>query len=279
MKGQLPLKIPRRSLTTCLLMLLVMLPACGGPSAEDAWLAVREIPPCQAQAEPEPVSRGIVRYCGPISAASVHAVKEMLAQQDASLLVLSSLGGEILPAIDLAEFLKARQIRLQVSGVCLSACAQFILFGAPELFVTDRTVVGMHHNQNVLNRLRGEVAIPDWLAEIADAELRFYEAHSVPDDIIFGPFHRLDATCIENLLNNGVSVRMGYNYYMPDEGTFQRLYSGKLASPWPTEAEVSRNIERVIRSGGTVGYLQRLVYGPLLEDALTPVEALPLCEQ
>jgi hypothetical protein len=242
------------------------------------WIPASELGQCDTHRPISILNAQTVRYCGEISERLVDEVISELSIPGRNSLVLSSLGGETFAAIKLADFLSHRRIRLQISGLCHSACAQIVLFGASELFVSERTIVGLHYNQNVINQLKGAPASKD-MELLAKAERDFYRRYSVPESILFGPITTLQPICIAEFVEEGPRTGIKvlfpkHAYYMPDEVTFRTWYKGNLVSEWPSELEISALLERVAHRQPD-SYL-RVLYGPL--DQINARQfRLPVC--
>lgn len=246
--------------------------------AETWWIPTKQLPRCDRNTPISVLHAHAVRYCGDISEQLVDEVIRELSIPGRNVLVLSSLGGETSAAIKLADFLNDRGVKLQISGICHSACAQFIIFGARELFVSQRTLVGFHYNQNVINELRGAPASEE-MERLAEAELEFYRRHAVPETVLFGPIATLQPSCIAEFIDEGRQTGLrvllsNHSYFMPDQQTFTSWYPGILASEWPSKVEISVLLERV-KPGQPDRHL-RVLYGSLDQSYVRPFR-LPVC--
>ena len=181
----------------------------------------------------------------------------------------------------LADFLGEHEIRLQIAGVCMSACAQYVIFGAPQLFVAERTVVGFHHSQSAMNAMMATALteVPSGNEAVAHQEVRFYARHSVPETILLAPVYARGLICVVRPSPDGlpanITFRAAHQYVMPDETTFRKLYAGELKSAWPDEPEIREHLDqpRLLRLKNE----WRLSYGEWTENASGPLRAT-ICE-
>lgn len=164
----------------------------------------------------------------------------------------------------------------------MSACAQYVIFGAPQLFVAQRTVVGFHHSQTAMNAMMAMTLteVPGDNVEVALQEVQFYVRHSVPEAILLAPVHARGLICVVRPKPEdppaGTPFRAAHRYVMPDETTFRRFYSGELKSPWPDEPEIREHLNqpRLRRLKDE----WRLKYGKWPEDDPGPLRAT-ICEK
>lgn len=62
------------------------------------------------------------------------------------LLIIRSAGGDVDPSLDLAEVIHQRNIRVNVTGHCLSGCAIAVLSAANRLTIAPDAIIGFHHS-------------------------------------------------------------------------------------------------------------------------------------
>ncbi|MCV2351449.1 hypothetical protein [Paucibacter sp. Y2R2-4] len=80
---------------------------------------------------------------GTIDAGDAEAFERALTD-DIQLVQVRSPGGLLLEAMRIGKTLKAKQLNVEIVGLCASACAQLILPGAHILKIKDGSVIAMH---------------------------------------------------------------------------------------------------------------------------------------
>ena len=93
-------------------------------------------------------------YDGRIDDAAVELIKRHTSQ--GSVLNISSLGGQISSAIELANYVHDNKIQVVLTGACISACAEFILPASESVVFTEKTIIGFHGNQYIFRELYRE---------------------------------------------------------------------------------------------------------------------------
>jgi hypothetical protein len=89
-------------------------------------------------------------YRGPISAENNAGFFARVAGQPVRLLLIDSAGGDVAAAIDLADWVHARQLDIAVTGVCLSSCANYVFPAARQKEIRPGAVVAWHGNYHHL---------------------------------------------------------------------------------------------------------------------------------
>jgi len=89
-------------------------------------------------------------YRGAISAENNAGFFARVAGQPVRLLLIDSAGGDVAAAIDLADWVHARQLDIAVTGVCLSSCANYVFPAARQKEIRPGAVVAWHGNYHHL---------------------------------------------------------------------------------------------------------------------------------
>jgi hypothetical protein len=89
-------------------------------------------------------------YRGAISAENNAGFFARVAGQPVRLLLIDSIGGDVAAAIDLADWVHARQLDIAVTGVCLSSCANYVFPAARQKEIRPGAVVAWHGNYHHL---------------------------------------------------------------------------------------------------------------------------------
>lgn len=92
------------------------------------------------------VAQNQIVIIGQITHITVGQVKIALEKiPDAKELVVDSVGGDVVSAIEIARIVRERNLTLVVDGRCFSACANFIFVAAKHKRVLPGSLVGIHH--------------------------------------------------------------------------------------------------------------------------------------
>lgn len=67
-------------------------------------------------------------------------------------LVITSGGGEVVASIIAGFIIKNQNIKLDVIGVCLSSCANYLATATPQLTVRDFSILGLHGGANMSDK-------------------------------------------------------------------------------------------------------------------------------
>ena len=89
-------------------------------------------------------------YSGTISAENNAAFFVRVARQPLKRLLIDSGGGDVAAAIELADWVHARQLDITVTGVCLSSCANYVFPAARHKEILPGTIVAWHGNYHHL---------------------------------------------------------------------------------------------------------------------------------
>ena len=105
------------------------------------------------------VSNGMLIYDGPITGGAVleamRAVRE--SEQPIHTLKITSPGGDVAAGIEFGYFVKEKDLTVEVSELCFSACANYVLPAAKNVVIQTNSLIGWHGgaspNQAVLNTI------------------------------------------------------------------------------------------------------------------------------
>jgi len=89
-------------------------------------------------------------YEGAISAENNAGFFARFAGQPVRVLLIDSGGGEVAAAIDLANWVHARQLDIVVTGMCLSSCANYVFPAARHKEIRPGAIVAWHGNYHHL---------------------------------------------------------------------------------------------------------------------------------
>lgn len=160
-----------------------------------------------------------LHICGVIDFEFVEEAERYFDENSIRKIILSSAGGVSSEAIEFAEQLNAKSIALEVHGVCLSACASFLLMLTDQVLVEEGALVGFHQTAfaqlGMMNRL---LRTPPEDRPVRKIDLDRLKVQSFSETAAFSragvdvsalsePFEMLGVRCI-----NGVSVVDGAQY-------------------------------------------------------------------
>lgn len=83
-------------------------------------------------------------FNGPINKVSTTQAVEILESKPVKTLVISSTGGSVHYALDIAEYIQAENIDIVVNHYCISSCANYFFLAARYKYVTEGSFVGWH---------------------------------------------------------------------------------------------------------------------------------------
>jgi hypothetical protein len=90
------------------------------------------------------------RYRGTISAENNAGFFARVAGRPLQRLLIDSGGGDVAAAIELADWVHARQLDITVTGVCLSSCANYVFPAARNKAIRPGAIVAWHGNYHHL---------------------------------------------------------------------------------------------------------------------------------
>ena len=90
-------------------------------------------------------------FKGPVTDANATKILAELGKGTYTSLTVSSFGGSEDAAIRIARAIHRMNIRVVVDGVCMSACAQYILLSAPSATIRPGSLVALHSSSYALH--------------------------------------------------------------------------------------------------------------------------------
>lgn len=146
----------------------------------------------QANAEPEfelHREQDTVIFKGKIGNASAHALLEQI-HSGASLIVISSEGGSVKDALEVANAIRRYQVALQVQDYCFSSCANYLFLAASQKKLMPGSVLGFHGGapDPVTNPHQAESAKPNKFVsemdKLASDQQQFYRSVGFDPELI-----------------------------------------------------------------------------------------------
>ena len=120
--------------------------------------------------------------------------------------VIYSGGGQQDDAIPIGREIWRRKLTLEVSGACMSACAQYIFLAATHRVIDQDSLVGFHNTASSGLRIIGSYGNPDTRAhyvEQAAAERQYYRDLNIPEIYLYQPQIEIGTVCYRYLPYSG----------------------------------------------------------------------------
>ena len=128
--------------------------------------------------------------------------RSALENQGVSRILISSGGGHVEPAIDMAREIRDRGLDVEVFGPCFSSCANYIFPAGRKKLISGLGMVGWHGNMRHLLYLHQTNARPitgEWLEEVthlATLEAEFFKSINVNEFVCW--FAKLPPYSVRN---------------------------------------------------------------------------------
>lgn len=196
------------------------------------------------------IGKNYIHLCGGVSEKNYLEFERLIEVHEIRGVAVDLLGGETAAGIKMGLLIHQRELPVYVNNLCFSACAQWIVMAAPEVYFRSTSVFAIHHTQNSLNLIRQSDAKPH-LAELAKSEETFYNKLGVPHRFLFDGMLALNPRCIvrdsaQDPMNVSVSLRVKYAFWMPDEAYFRSVYPGELKTDYPVRGEGNWRTRRIV---------------------------------
>lgn len=217
-------------------------------------------PVAQAQRAPNGICRhGVVKIsdglkvCGELTHALVDNIAAELNVSDKTI-ELTSPGGDSGAAIRLAKLIRRRDLRLRVSGVCLSSCAHFVFLSAPIVYVELNALVGFHHTSSFVHRamvLRG-LKSTELLYKNQSEEQAYFREIGISEEFLYAPGYFVQPSCIGFTRYNGsfnLYVKSKWSFIVPTRTAIEKIRRAPVLGFWP---ESSSEIADAVRSWGNI---------------------------
>jgi hypothetical protein len=148
---------------------------------------------------------------------------------------IESLGGEIPPALEIAQRIRDHHLRVRVRRYCLSSCASIIFPSGVKREVERGAVVGLHDTSFGLHRLYEKAKSgttlmePPTIPALARREEQFYRTIGVDSMFLVLPYVSRGTICYSGVRQPDIirfSVKGDYRVYVPTAATFQQFGIG-----------------------------------------------------
>lgn len=209
-------------------------------------------------ATPPPTTAQTVHFRGPITPVTAAKLTALLKSPRVTTLVINSFGGSEDAALDIAAIIKARKLTVVVDGVCMSACAQYILTSASSGQIRPGSLVAFHTSSYAIHEWSSRYSAKDgdyrFLAT-ASADLSKRIEKLLPavgeESMLLGAFSMLKPLCVAPRASTGLPprIKLAAAFAIPTRDALLRL--GVVAPlGWPeTIRDAARYLGPHIRPG------------------------------
>ncbi|MEM9740431.1 MAG: hypothetical protein AAF829_11230 [Pseudomonadota bacterium] len=174
----------------------------------------------------------------------------ILEKKTVRVIVIDSLGGEIEPSIRLSRIIIDNNIMLLVNEICMSACAQYLLFSAPRIGFRENSLVAMHDTQFSTNILRSPESLTERLKYVSELEQQLYRDLGLDQELLTLPLAALQVECVVGELEAsgstvGLRVKSKFDWFVPSNEFLLARYPGDFVTDLPQVERVARKVGRV----------------------------------
>jgi hypothetical protein len=231
-------------------------------------------------ATPPATSVATVRYSGPITEQDAARLVPMLRASRTGALKISSFGGSETAAIAIGEIVKQRRLTVIVDGVCMSACAQYILLPAERSQITAGSLIGFHSSSYALHQwsrrhAHGRDRYAELAAETAAVSSQSERLLTRPGQLRFleQNFAALRPLCLAPRADSKAQsrIKLGAPYLIPSAAALGRL-GISVPGGWPRSLSEARTYaSRFMRDE------RAFAFGD--PAALPAVQTIPVCRE
>lgn len=155
--------------------------------------------------------------CGVISAEVVDKLETLLVENTVTKIVIDSPGGSSIDAVRLVSIANELGIEFHLTGRCASACAQFILMLANDVWVEKDTFIAFHETATaqlevfVRSNLVQDKENFSELKKMSELEINAYKNSNVGTEMLIHPFASMGLQCVENLTRDNSGQYKSFN--------------------------------------------------------------------
>ncbi|MFV0595070.1 hypothetical protein [Shewanella sp.] len=169
------------------------------------------------------LKNGELIYQGPITKASNEALFEAYEKSDKSpqKLVVSSPGGNISLGMELGKWIKDHNLDVEVSNICASSCANYVLTAANRKYLRKDSILIWHGSawqEKWHNDKLNQVNLSNYLASMRDKETELFERFKV--DNLLTVYGQSKLTLWDRILFLFGRNKVGWDYSIEDMNRF-----------------------------------------------------------
>jgi hypothetical protein len=159
------------------------------------------------------LTNGVLELRGPIDQAMRQRFEEAVATGNVTTIRITSLGGDIPQALQMAATIRARDINVVVRELCLGACAQYLFVAAHKRKLEPRSLVAFMNTLKSYGVILGmatqtlevQNTIESAMDRLAAVEEDLYRQRGVAASLLVDPQLALQPSCVI-LRRNGTSM-------------------------------------------------------------------------
>lgn len=160
----------------------------------------------------------------------------------------------------LLNYIDEKQIDIVVFDRCLSACFLMIALTRQDVYVTQGTMLGNHHNPYALSRMLQSAGLSDmsleWRAMIGAGmeDFQALSARGVDERLFLGGLYYKNIRCVNAFKKDSqgrfitqVQTINQHEYWVPSREIFNKLTGKDVTGWWPTEIDVQLYVRTLSR--------------------------------
>ena len=177
-------------------------------------------------------------------------------------LIVNSVGGSEAAALTIAEaMVKTGNIKVRVTGICSSACSQYILPAAKDVLIEEGSLVGFHISSFAISKLifnrtsLFSVSEYELIKNIADRTENLYLKVGKSPEILLEAAYFSDPICVRKQKSGESEIVLGQDIWVPDAYTLKRYHLVSSSINLPRNGpEALGRAARYLKSGTRLGY-------------------------
>ena len=153
--------------------------------------------------------------------------------------IINSQGGDNVAAMKIGKAVFIARSKIKVDGLCLSACASYVLPASPDIYITDRSLVALHQTSTALyNRLLNSdySGAAKYYQGVSRLELAYISEIGVSSNILTVPLDKIGPVCYQTVYKGSraiTGVRTQRAFYIPDKLVYQSWTHHRIGGYWP----------------------------------------------
>lgn len=180
-----------------------------------------------------------VWLCGRLEDGVAEQLSRLLQPPDTTLIITSG-GGLPLYAVEVANIVREKNLRLVVRGICTSACAHFLFMTIDDVLVDQGALVGFHRSNSFVARISSNLGeIPTPMASAgANAEQLLYDKAGLDRRFLFLPGLQVQPLCVTRGGgdDNSNLIASRYRFSVPSRQTINRFRHKPFNGFWYGDA-------------------------------------------
>ena len=209
---------------------------------------------CGAASEKHGLDNSVIRFIGAITETNSKELIAKIEEQNdnESVLIIDSAGGDGLAGIQIGRAIRGKNVTMIVKGVCLSACAQYLLPAARHVTITNGSIIGFHTSLNVRNILFNKNFGKNITSNApAKIERDYYSSLGYSEDIfdVFSVY--LQPVCLSEDKNisdsdpNRFSIGSKFSLFIPSPSQLRQVGISNVQGEWPSDNGLRYDADKI----------------------------------